>query len=391
MPKIRYNNMDNVSTDKTLKEFRQWREERRKKRKDYSFTVPSVPPRLSYLKENRLDTTITWIGHATFFIQYEGMNIVTDPVWARRMGFERRLGEPGIPLQDLPPVDLVLVSHSHYDHLHFGSLRKLWRGDTQLIVPAGLKRKMLRKGFHNCVEMQWWETITAGNIQLTFVPTQHWTRRTPFDTNTSHWGGFVLQPATPEAHPGPTEHRGPAAHPGPTAHPGASEHRGPAAYPGPSEHPGPAAHPAPSEQPGLSEQPGPPGQPIPPGESTAHKLPPNLYFAGDSGYFPGFKEIGARFPIHVALMPIGAYEPEWFMTSQHVNPEEALQAFVDVGAETMIPMHYGTFRLADDTAREALDRLEADRERRGIAPERIRVLGLGETLVIHPELRKSGQ
>lgn len=355
MPKIRYNNMDNVSTDKTLKEFRQWREERRRKRKDYSFSVPSVPPRLSYLKENRLDTTITWIGHATFFIQYEGMNIVTDPVWARRMGFERRLGEPGIPLRDLPPVDLVLVSHSHYDHLHFGSLRKLWRGDTQLIVPAGLKRKMLRKGFRNCVEMQWWETITAGNIRLTFVPTQHWTRRTPFDTNTSHWGGFVLQPAAPETHPGPPEHLGPAAHPRP------------------------------------SGQPAPSGQPIPPGEGTAHKLPPNLYFAGDSGYFPGFKEIGDRFPIHVALMPIGAYEPEWFMTSQHVNPEEALQAFVDVGAETMIPMHYGTFRLADDTAREALDRLEADRERRGIAPERIRVLGLGETLVIHPELRRSGQ
>jgi len=331
MAKLRYNNIDNVSTDKTLKEFRQWREERRRKKKDYSYVVPNVPPRLSFLAENRLDTTVTWIGHSTFFLQYEGMNIITDPIWARRLGFEKRLGEPGIPLAEVPPVDLILISHSHYDHLHIASIRKLYRAGTTMIVPIGLKRKMQRKGFHNCREMKWWETVTVGNIRLSFVPTQHWTRRTPFDTNTSHWGGFVLEPARPEEHPegaGGTEKR---------------------------------------------------------------NLPPNLYFAGDSGYFPGFKEIGSRFKVHVALMPIGAYEPEWFMTSQHVNPEEAVQAFLDVGAETMIPMHYGTFRLADDTAREALDRMEDVRKSLGIAGERIRILGYGETLVVHPESRKPEQ
>lgn len=89
-------------------------------------------------------------------------------------------------------------------------------------------------------------------------------------------------------------------------------------------------------------------------------------------------------------MPIGAYEPEWFMTSQHVNPEEAVQAFLDVGAETMIPMHYGTFRLADDTAREALDRMEYARVGHGISEERIRTLSYGETLVIHPEPDATG-
>ncbi|WHY18796.1 MBL fold metallo-hydrolase [Paenibacillus sp. G2S3] len=321
MPKTRYHNVDSVSTDKSLKEFRQWREERRRKKKDYSYVVPNTPPRLSYLSENRLESTITWIGHSTFFLQYEGMNIITDPIWARRLGFEKRLGQPGIPLSEVPPIDLILISHSHYDHLHIASIRKLYRAGTTLVVPVGLKRKMLRKGFHNCVEMEWWQEIKLGKIKLSFVPTQHWTRRTPWDTNTSHWGGYVLEPA----------------------------------------------------------------------DSGNQKSSPNLYFAGDSGYFPGFKEIGSRYKIDIALMPIGAYEPEWFMTSQHVNPEEAIQAFLDVGAETMIPMHYGTFRLADDTAREALDRMESARVKHAISEERIRTLGYGETLVIQKENRTSGE
>jgi L-ascorbate metabolism protein UlaG (beta-lactamase superfamily) len=322
MSKTRYTNVDNVSTDKTLKEFRQWREERRRKKKDYSYVVPNTPPRLSYLSENRLESTITWIGHSTFFLQYEGMNIITDPIWARRLGFEKRLGQPGIALSDMPPIDLILISHSHYDHLHVASIRKLYRAGTTLVVPIGLKRKMLRKGFHNCVEMEWWQEIKLGRIKLSFVPTQHWTRRTPWDTNTSHWGGYILEPA----------------------------------------------------------------------ETASRKEPsPNLYFAGDSGYFPGFKEIGSRYKIHIALMPIGAYEPEWFMTSQHVNPEEAIQAFVDVGAEIMIPMHYGTFRLADDTAREALDRMESARMKHEISEDRIRTLSYGETLIVQPENCTSGE
>jgi L-ascorbate metabolism protein UlaG (beta-lactamase superfamily) len=107
-----------------------------------------------------------------------------------------------------------------------------------------------------------------------------------------------------------------------------------------------------------------------------------IYFAGDSGYFQGFRDIGARFPgIRYALMPIGAYEPEWFMGMQHVTPEEAVQAFLDVGAETFIPMHYGAFRLADDTPQEALDRLLADWQRRELDSSRLKLLKHGETLV----------
>ncbi|MEF2967532.1 MBL fold metallo-hydrolase [Paenibacillus sp. M1] len=317
MPRTRYNNLDNVSTDKTLKQFRQWREERRTKKKDYSYIIPNSPPQLDYLLANREEASVTWIGHSTFFIQYEGLNIVTDPVWAKRMGFQRRLGSPGLPIAKVPDIDVILISHSHYDHMHVSSIRRLYGSGTQIIAPSGLGRKMLRKGFRRTIELSWWEHAEIGNAKISFVPTQHWTRRTPFDTNTSHWGGYVLEPAA-----------------------------------------GPAAR------------------------RDDEKLPqqPVIYFAGDSGYFRGFAEIGNRFDIDVALLPIGAYEPEWFMTSQHTTPEEALQAFVDVKAKLMVPMHYGTFRLADDTAREALDRLEADRRKRGIAEDAIRVLMHGETL-----------
>lgn len=331
MPKARYNNIDNVSTDKTLKQFKQWRDERRNKKKDYSYVIPNLAPDLEYLHGNRHETSVTWVGHATFFIQYEGLNIVTDPVWARRMAFTKRLGEPGLPIDEIPPLDIILISHSHYDHMHIASIRRLYRAETTIVVPVGLRRKMISKGFRRVVEMKWWESTTIGGVTITFVPTQHWTRRTPFDTNTSHWGGFVLEPELQQKETREVEANS---------------------------------------------------------QDTSRILPPNLYFAGDSGYFHGFKEIGNRFNIHIALMPIGAYEPEWFMTSQHVNPEEALQAFLDVKAETMIPMHYGTFRLADDTAQEALERMELERKRLGIGDEQIRILKHGETFKVQPERRK---
>lgn len=310
MPKTRYFNLDNVNTDRTLKQFRQWREERRKKQKDYSYIIPNMPPQLDFLLQNKEEVTITWIGHSTFFIQYEGLNIVTDPVWAARMGFQRRIGIPGIAIKDIPNIDIILISHSHYDHMHLASIRKLYGAETRLIVPIGLGHKMIRKGFKRTYELKWWDDLQVGNVRISFVPTQHWTRRTLFDINTSHWGGYILETV----------------------------------------------------------------------EAKEDYRSPVVYFAGDSGYFRGFTDIGKKYEIDVALMPIGAYEPEWFMNSQHTTPEEALQAFVDVNAKLMVPMHYGTFRLADDTAREALDRLEADRKRRDLPTESIRVLMHGETL-----------
>ncbi|MFC4776159.1 MBL fold metallo-hydrolase [Paenibacillus sp. GCM10023252] len=322
----RFRNLDTIQQHTSVKQFNRWRQERmkRQQKKDYSFTVPSVAPDLNYLHNNRTHPSLTWVGHSTFLIQLAGLNIVTDPVWSGQMAFHKRLSQPGIPIEDVPPVDVVLISHSHYDHLSIQSLRRLG-GVKQLIVPAGLGQKLRLKGFTRIHELHWWESVHIHGVKFTFVPSQHCTRRNPWDNNSSHWGGYVMEPYA------------------------ASGHESMAA--------------APAEvgtRPVLSEY-------------------PTLYFAGDSGYFRGFEEIGRKFELDVALMPIGAYEPEWFMGPQHVTPEQALQAYLDCKAKWFVPMHYGAFKLADDTPREALDRLQSGIQELNIEAERVLVLPQGET------------
>ncbi|MED1204309.1 MBL fold metallo-hydrolase [Heyndrickxia acidicola] len=304
MSKKRFENLDRIQTTKPFKEFRQWRKERRSKQKDLSFQVSHIEqPEIEFLQSNNHIPTVTWIGHSTFLLQYKGLNILTDPVWARQMGTDKRLTPPGLSINDLPSIDFVLISHSHYDHLHYSTIKKL-PGNPAYLVPSGLAAWFHKKGLDHVHELNWWEQIELSSVQFSFVPAQHWTKRTLFDTNTSHWGGWML---------------------------------------------------------------------------TAEKSPV-IYFAGDSGYFRGFSEIGERFTIDYALVPIGAYEPEWFMKEQHVNPEEAVKAFIDTKAKYMIPMHYGTFRLADDTPKEALDRVQNEWTRTGLEPDRLLLAKLGETL-----------
>lgn len=311
--------------------------------KDYSFTVPSVRPDIVYLENNRRLPSVTWVGHSTFLIQLGGLNIITDPVWSSQMAFQKRLTPPGIPIEDVPPIDVVLISHSHYDHLSVNSLRRLV-GPRQLLVPAGLGSKLRKKGFINIKELHWWESINIHGVKFSFVPSQHSTRRNPWDTNSSHWGGFVMEQSTSRSGKLVGHVGGKIKHPNRDNAPiemSADKKRE-------------------LEHPYVAES-------------------PTIYFAGDSGYFQGFKEIGRRFPIDVALLPIGAYEPEWFMGPQHTTPEQALQAFEDTEAKWFVPMHYGTFKLADDTPREALDRLEEDRVKRTIETQRLVILPLGKT------------
>ncbi|HJV47175.1 MAG TPA: MBL fold metallo-hydrolase [Bacillota bacterium] len=303
MRRKRYNNLGNIQNKKTWDHFIRWQRARRTELKDYSYVIPSSRKiDLKFLQSNRSETSITWIGHSTFLIQVNGLNIVTDPVWAMRMGLHNRLTMPGIPIAAIPEIDVVLISHSHYDHLHFRSIRSL-KGNPEYLVPEGLAYKFMDKGFYKVREFSWWQEWEYGPVTFSFVPAQHWSKRTPWDTNTSHWGGWVI----------------------------------------------------------TAEN----------GEST--------YFVGDSGYFDGFKKIGSRFNLNHVLMPIGAYEPEWFMSLQHVSPEEAVRAFMDVRGRNFIPMHFSTFRLADDTPWEAIVRLEAEWVRQGIEKERLRILKLGET------------
>ena len=301
--KKRYTNLDEDDRLGTFKDVLKWQRSRPKKVID--FAVPQhANKELSFLQTNRSQQTITWIGHSTFFIQKEGLNILTDPVWANRMGFSKRLTAPGLSLEELPDIDVVLISHGHYDHLHINTLKRI-KGKPLFIIPEGLGYLFKRNKLTNYLELRWYEQQKIGTLQIHFVPAKHWTRRMLWDTNTSHWGGFVLQTANDEN---------------------------------------------------------------------------SIYFAGDSGYFRGFKEIGDRFTIHTALMPIGAYEPEWFMYPSHVTPEEAIQAFHDVGAKFFIPMHYGAFMLADDTPKEALDRLDDAWDKMATNTAELKLLALGETL-----------
>ncbi len=300
----KYANLDNVPNNKSFKDLRRWQKERRSKVKDLSVNIEQCPnKRIKEIYENRSKTSYTWIGHATFLIQINGLNILTDPVWAKKMGFGKRLTDPGMALAELPDIDIVVISHGHYDHLDFPTMKKL-KGNPHYYVPAGLKSLFNRKGYQKVTELNWWESTDFGGVTLHFVPAQHWTRRTLTDMNTSHWGGWIFQN----------------------------------------------------------------------GQET-------FYFAGDTGYFRGFKLIAERFKIDTVLMPIGAYEPEWFMGESHISPEDSVKAFIELGAKNFVPMHYGAYRLADDTGPEALERLLKEWERQNLSKERLKSLLIGETVL----------
>lgn len=246
---------------------------------------------------------ITWIGHASFLVQLDGVSILVDPVLEPSLfgGLSRNV-PPGLSYEQLPKVDAVLVSHSHYDHLDLPTLKRV---GAPVVAGLGLRKLLRNEGLH-CATVGWWQTLRFGAVTVTFVPAQHWSRRWLGDANRTLWGGWVIQ--------------------------------------------GPSA---------------------------------TVYHAGDTGYFEGFAEIGSRFPaIDVALLPIGAYDPEWIMEHIHMNPEEALRAFADLGARTMVAMHWGTFKQTDEPLDEPPVRLEAERVRRGLPAERVRALAIGETLEV---------
>ena len=301
--KKRYENLDGVSTRKSMKDLWRWNKERRQKKKDLSQQIAHADHKqTNQLKTNRSRSSITWIGHSSFLFQLNGLNILTDPVWAKWQGVQKRQTEPGLALTDLPEIDVVVISHSHYDHLDFGTIRRL-KGNPIFYVPHGLKKAFIRRGYHETHEANWWDDFIVSDVKFSFVPAQHWTRRSLFDTNTSHWGGWIIEDKE------------------------------------------------------LS-----------------------FYFVGDTGYFRGFQEIAQQFDLQYVLMPIGAYEPEWFMNDSHIKPEDAVKAYLELSGEFLVPMHYGAYRLADDTGPEALDRLEKEWTRQQLPKEQLKTLKIGETL-----------
>jgi L-ascorbate metabolism protein UlaG (beta-lactamase superfamily) len=259
------------------------------------------------------EIVLTFVNHSTFLIQMIGLNVLTDPIWSQRASpfrwaGPRRVRRPGLALENLPPVQAVLVSHNHYDHMDLATLHWLQeRFHPVFITGLGNGVYLRKRGLLQVEELDWWQSMDlAGKIQIIMTPSQHFSARGLFDRDRTLWGGFALQ----------------------------AEGR-------------------------------------------------TVLFVGDSAYGPHFKEIGSRLgAMEVALVPIAAYEPRWFMKPAHMNPEEAVCAHLDLGARQSIAMHFGTFQLTDEPIDEPLRALAESLAKHGVDSGQFRVPGFGETIVL---------
>lgn len=160
--------------------------------------IPSAPAPITRVEDDSV--RITFINHATFLIQYAGMNLLTDPVWSKRVSPLRGLGPrrfhaPGVPLDQLPPIDAVLISHNHYDHCDFRTLRALLRRNPRmrLIAPLGHDELGRELGFLRQESLDWWSSCRLKGRAITLVPARHWGARTLWDKCRTLWGGFVIE------------------------------------------------------------------------------------------------------------------------------------------------------------------------------------------------------
>ena len=253
---------------------------------------------------------VTFIGHATFLIQTTTGNILTDPMYSDRAGpfglfGPRRVRQPAVRFDDLPPLSTVLLSHNHYDHCDRPTLARLAkRFDPTVITPLGNGALVKSTGLRKVEELDWWQDAKTSPLPLTLTPAHHFSARTPFDRNRALWGGFTIDVADRR-----------------------------------------------------------------------------IYFAGDSAYAPFFREVRRRLgPIDLALLPIGAYEPRWFMQSVHMNPAEAVQAHLDLEAAASVAMHFGTFQLTTEGIDEPVRALEQARLAHHVEPSAFQAIGFGESV-----------
>lgn len=252
----------------------------------------------------------TFINHATYLLQFPNVNILTDPVYSDRaspftfMG-PKRVREPGIPFDLLPKIDVVLVSHNHYDHLDIETLKNIdAKFHPLFLVALGDDKHLLKAGIQNVKALDWWEEVRVQNVRITFAPSQHWSARSLWDKNECLWGSFMM-------------------------------------------------------------------------DSGSVKV----YHAGDTGYGPHFLDIKTRLGApDLALLPIGAYKPRWFMKHHHMDPEDAVKAHADLGAGRSLAMHFGTFQLTDEGIDEPVRDLSISLQKSNIPTDRFMVLEEGQAL-----------
>ncbi len=255
--------------------------------------------------------SVTFINHATFLIQVDGLNILTDPVYSERVSPSqlvgpRRVHAPGVRLEDLPPIDVILISHNHYDHLDEATLKTLLvRPGEEPVIIAGLGNGKLLSTFGSSRhrDLDWEQGLLLGGVEFIFTECRHRSGRGITDQMKTLWGSFVIK------------------------------------------------------------------------TSRGH-----LYFAGDTGYGPHLAATGERHgPFALSLLPIGAYEPRWFMKDVHLNPAEAVQAHLDLDSAHSIGIHFGTFQLSYEAIDQPVIELNEALADAGISGEIFRVLRPGET------------
>ena len=273
----KFKNTDGEAIDKSIKDLIRW--QRNQKKPTLAFIdISDDWQNINIEDENNY---LIWIGHSTFLIKKDGLTILTDPVFSERASPFKRLGPkrlipPSLSIKDLPPIDVITVSHNHYDHLDIRSLKKISKNNPEafFLIPKGDIDIFKKRNINNVFEFEWWQNIDIKDHIFTFTPVKHWSARGLFDRNESLWGGWFIN-------------------------------------------------------------------------SKDYAI----YHAGDTGYSKDFKETRKRLGApKYALIPIGAYDPEWFMSASHVNPEDSVRIMKDLQAQYGIGMHWGTFTLtAEDT------------------------------------------
>jgi L-ascorbate metabolism protein UlaG (beta-lactamase superfamily) len=270
-------------------------------------TVYPAPPR----RVSGPELLVTWIGHSTVLLQTAGLNILTDPFFSKRASpFQFagpiRVRDAAITIEDLPPIDIVLLSHNHYDHLDRAALLQIGKHHApQLVTP--LNNGQYVNGLA-ATELDWRQSVVHGDIRMTLMPALHWSKRSLRDANKALWGAFVIE--------------------------------------------------------------------------TAGGM---IYFAGDTGYGDGstFKEVKQRFGApRLSLLPIGAYEPRWLMKPQHMNPEEAVRAHMELGSRKSLAIHHGTVQLTNEPIDAPLIALGKALADAGIAEKHFIAADVGQSLSV---------
>jgi N-acyl-phosphatidylethanolamine-hydrolysing phospholipase D len=287
---------------------------------DGAWQLQRVAPSIRAPRAAVDEIAITWVGHSTLLVQLGPVNILTDPVWSDRASPWRSLGPrrlvpPGIPIDALPPIDIVLLSHNHYDHLDAWTVRTLATAQPRArwVVPLRLAGVVRSLGVRDVEELDWWDDLRIGDATVACTPARHFSARTPLDRNRTLWCGYAV--AT---------------------------------------------------------------------------VAGRFFYAGDTGLHPEFARIGERFgPFVVSAIPIGAYEPRWFMHPVHVDPNEAVTAFRALHGHhgispraTMLGLHWGTFRLTDEPVLEPPRRAREAWKRASLPIENLWILAHGETRVM---------